>query len=214
MGKLKDMEDARELTDAEARRKERFERLKDRMAEEGYVASNLTVGIAFANVMAIVIALPVIALFVFLYLQVNSTIDIAFDPTSFIVLLAVFIALVFVHEGLHGLTWGLFAEHHWRDIEFGFIVKMLTPYCTCGEPLRRWQYLLGALMPLIALGIIPSIVAIVTGNSTLLVVGILMTLAAGGDMLIALKVATYRSTKSEVLFLDHPYQGGSVVFER
>lgn len=60
--------------------------------------------------------------------------------------------LTVVHELIHGITWGIFAEKHFQSINFGVIWKMLTLYCHCSVPLKKWQYVLGAAMPTLVLG--------------------------------------------------------------
>ena len=41
-----------------------------------------------------------------------------------------------------------------------------------------------------------------------------MILAGGGDLTILLKLLRYKSKKEEILYMDHPYECGLVVFER
>jgi hypothetical protein len=129
-------------------------------------------------------------------------------------MLAVFIALVFVHEGLHGVTWALFAENGFKDIEFGLMKELLTPYCTCAAPLKKGQYILGALMPLIVLGLIPTAAGILSGSLFWTIIGLMMVLSAGGDMLIVLKLLLWKSGAAEQRFVDHPTLAGLAAFER
>ena len=57
-----------------------------------------------------------------------------------------------IHEGIHGLTWGLLSPDGFSTIEFGLIKEYMTPYCYCGTPLTRGQYILGSMMPTLVLG--------------------------------------------------------------
>lgn len=124
--------------------------------------------------------------------------------------LLVFLAGVFVHELIHGLTWAYFAPSGWKSISFGVIWKMLTPYCHCNEPLRRRPYLWGALMPCVVLGILPLLLAMCTGYGLLLVFGILFTAAAAGDLWMAWLLLKERP---DCLVLDHPSEAGFYVIE-
>lgn len=54
-----------------------------------------------------------------------------------IALLAALFLLIVIHEAIHGLTSGIFAKGHRNAIAFGVIWEMLTPYCTCAEPLAK-----------------------------------------------------------------------------
>ena len=69
-------------------------------------------------------------------------------------------------------------------------------------------------MPLIILGIIPSIVGICIGSLKVLIFGIVMIISAGGDILLVVQILRYKSQAKEVLYVDHPTQAGGVVFER
>ena len=119
-----------------------------------------------------------------------------------------------VHELIHGLSWSLFAEHHWKDIEFGFMKQYLTPYCTCGVPLEKGAYIFGALMPLILLGILPMIAGILCGSFGILLLGIIMADSAAGDIMIVWKILRYRSEAGTIVYIDHPTQAGGVIFEK
>ena len=115
---------------------------------------------------------------------------------------------------IHSVGSHPFAAHGFKDIEFGFMKQYLTPYCTCLVPLTKGQYIFGALLPCVALGVIPMIVAILAGSFPLLFLGIVMTDSAAGDMLIVWKILRYRSEKNEIVYMDHPTQAGGVIFEK
>ena len=56
----KEQENRRPLTKAEQLRKERFEAQKAELEAQGYRTEDLTIGLVYANVMAIVLGLPVV----------------------------------------------------------------------------------------------------------------------------------------------------------
>ena len=91
--------------------------------------------------------------------------------------------------------------------------QSLNPYCACKKALKRNQYILGLLMPCIVLGIIPMIVSLFTGNLWWLAMGVLMTISAGGDLLILTLILGHKP-KREEYFLDHPTQIGLLVLEK
>jgi len=211
-------EKGRKLSDAEKRRLTRFEATCAQLAEKGYSKNELTVGIVKANVITLLIAIPVCVILVFLFFFFNDADAFrslhASSLSSLLLYLAAFLALIVIHELIHGLTWGIFAEDHFKSIEFGFMKEYLTPYCTCGVPLRKGQYILGALMPLIVLGLIPSIIAIAAGSFPLLIIGMLMIIGAGGDIIITAKILAYKKQSEDILYIDHPTEAGGVVFEK
>ncbi len=204
----------RELSPAEKRRLAAFEALSEDMIARGYRRTELTVSIVKANVFAVLLLIPLLIVGLGLFWLKNRTIGGSFMPMSALWLLVSLIVLTVVHELIHGLSWAIFAEHHWKDIEFGFMKQYLTPYCTCGVPLGKGQYIFGALMPLVLLGILPMIAGILTGSLPLLVMGIIMADAAGGDILIVWKILRYRSEAGSFVYIDHPTQAGGVIFEK
>ena len=207
-------ETARELTEAERKRLERFEALAEKMKAEGYRRTDLTISIVAANVFALVLFVPLFIGSMALFILKNSAGGIDMGPSSVFGIMIAMLVLIVVHELIHGLVWSIFAERGFKDIEFGFMVKYLTPYCTCGVPLSKGQYIAGALAPLVLLGIVPMIWGILAGSFPVLLVGIIMADSAAGDIQIVLQILRYRSGSSDVVYIDHPTQGGGVIFER
>lgn len=206
----------RQLTDAEQQRKQRYEQLSLHLEKQGYRKKEFTIGLVQANVMAIFIMLPFMVGLGLLYSRFNlispeKEVIIALPMMA--LFLAVLLLLLVLHELIHGLTWGLFAPSHFRAISFGMIWRALTPYCTCSEPLKRWQYALGGAMPTLILGVGAGILSTVLRLPWLLFLAQLMLLGGGGDCYILLKIARYRPKKPGVLLYDHPYECGFVAFE-
>ena len=206
----------RKLTEAEKRRLAHFEQVKETLIQDGYTVKELTIGIVKANVYAILMALPLCLVTVIPFILVNrGKLYFEGNPLITSVLFVItLVVLVVVHELIHGLTWSIFAQDHFKSIEFGFMKEYATPYCTCTVPLKKGAYIAGALMPLIILGIMPAVIAIFTGSFFLLAIGFVMIMAAGGDIMIVLKLLGYKSGAADVLIYDHPTQAGSVIFER
>ena len=206
----------RKLSAKEQKRLEVFEETCERLSQQGYRMSNLTVGIVKANIIVLLLTIPVVAIGVFLFTLKNPISLLKPTTQGSLLFIVLFFVLVVVHELIHGLTWSLYTEHHFKDIEFGFMKEFLTPYCTCTVPLSKRPYIMGALMPCILLGILPTTIGILWGVSLLFWIGIVMTLSAGGDLMIVMKVLAFKSqSKSEeILVYDHPTQAGSVIFEK
>lgn len=206
----------RKLSKAEKERKSVFEVLRARLEEEGYQTIELTMGTLMANVLSLVSATPFIAGLMAMFFCFNKEVswERSGDVQKAWSFLLVFMILIVVHELIHGLTWGMFAESKWKAISFGFIWQYLTPYCTCKEPLKKQQMVWGCLMPTIVLGILPSVVAIITGNVVVLYMGCLMILGGGADLIIAGRILFQKSKGRDALYYDHPYKVGTMVFEK
>ncbi|MBP5282170.1 MAG: DUF3267 domain-containing protein [Lachnospiraceae bacterium] len=207
--------ETRKLTKAEQRRLELFQKLSEELAGKGYVKKNLTttailantLGFMYGGVLGILFAIPY---FVF---GCNKTDD-TNAPLWGMLTMVLFIVLIVVHELIHGITWALGMKGGFKNIEFGFIVQYLTPYCTCKVPMRKLRYILGSMMPCITLGFLPCIVSYFTGNGYLLVIGVLMIMAAGGDLLVTQMILTHKYEGKDQLFVDHPTEIGLALFEK
>lgn len=108
---------------------------------------------------------------------------------------------VIVHELIHGITLAFFAKRGIKSIRFGMNWKWLTPYCHCVEPLKVKHYLLSTIMPLILMGLVPTIIAYLIGNGFLLAFGLLFIWAAGGDIISFFMLI---KLDKNILVYDHP----------
>lgn len=204
----------RELTEKELKRKDCFEKFNSEMQQKGYKTKNIIINPKQAKPLCLLIMLPFMALAFWIYYHVNGF-DLDCLSLGFVVALLVFITcLTILHELIHGITWGLFAKNHFHSIDFGIIWSSFSPYCTCSEPLKKWQYLLGVAMPTLVLGGGVAVVAVMANQLLLFFLAEYMILSGGGDFLIILKSMLYHTDKQESVYCDHPYECGFVVFEK
>ncbi len=206
----------RKLSKAEKERKAVFEVLRAQLEEKGYRTKELTMSTLMANILALVAAAPFILVLVVVFALLNpeTNWEFAGNISDLWMFLVVFMLLIMVHELIHGITWGICAESKFKAIAFGFIWQYLTPYCTCKEPLKKYQMILGSMMPTVILGIVPGIVASLTGSVAALYMGCLMIIGGGADIIIASKILLHRSKGKDTLYFDHPYKVGTMVFEK
>lgn len=206
----------RKLSQAEQERKAEFESVSAKLLEDGYKRTDLTVGVVKANVISLFVMLPFIAasFLAFYFANRSAEIDTSFTMLGYFGFLIGIIVLAVVHELIHGLTWGAFAEGHFKSIRFGVIWKMLTPYCACLKPLRKWQYVLGSAMPTVIIGIGLTAAAAAAGSCGLELLAVVLIAGGGGDLLIIIKALGYKSQGGDVLLYDHPYECGVVAFEK
>jgi len=76
--------------------------------------------------------------------------------------LLVLVVSVFVHEGLHGIGWGVLGGAGWDAMKFG--VKQMTPYAHCKIPLNAASYRVGAALPGLVLGVLPGVIGVIFGS--------------------------------------------------
>lgn len=207
-------EGERVLTEAERRRAARLAQLTAEYEAKGFRTCPLLISLARANVVGPLLMLPLAVLAFLLFLRFSPAGFRGLSGWELLVFLAAMAALIVVHELVHGLTWACFTENGLKSIEFGFIKKYLTPYCTCAEPLKKGQYVLGALMPLLVCGLLPALIGAFSGSLLLFLLGEVMIFAACGDVMIVGKMLAHRSGATETVYLDHPTEAGLILFER
>lgn len=206
--------DKRKLTEKELKRKNDFEKLSSEMQQKGYKIKNVVINTQQARPLCILIMLPFMALAFWIYYHVNGF-DLDCLSLGFVVALIVLIScLTTLHELIHGITWGFFAKNHFHSIDFGIIWSSFSPYCTCSEPLKKWQYLLGTAMPTLVLGGGSAVAAVMTNQLLIFLLAEYMIASGGGDFLIVLKGMLHHTDKKKSVYCDHPYECGFVVFEK
>ena len=204
----------RKLTKAESIRIKQVALTAADLEEKGYKLHNLTVSTVKANVLGIVagcvLALPFVLAFHFTTGLNNHIIK----PVYLILCPLAMIVSIVVHELIHGISWSIFTPNHFKDIAFGIMMPYLSPYCTCMAPLTKPRHIFGTVMPLILLGIIPTVIGIAAGIPMALLMGLLMIDIATGDILIIRKILAYKTSAKDVVYMDHPTDAGGVIFER
>ena len=204
---------ARKLTEKEQKRVKEFNEKSELLQSQGYIKKEVTVSVVTGNVMAFVIMLPPILVILFLFYLTGGSFYFPTLPEYFI-LLALAIVSMPIHEFIHGITWGRFAENGMKDIEYGVIWEMITPYCTCKAPLKKHEYILGSMMPAVVLGMVVAVVGICINSFFLVLLGCYNVFGGGGDFNIIFRLLRYKTENKDVIFMDHPTELGFVAFEK
>lgn len=177
---------------------------------EGYKIERRTIDIVAASKLALVIiGLSVVLLGLPFYFIWKPALAITWQGCLLFSLL--FIAGVAMHELIHGVFFGLFAESGFSSVRFGFMREYLTPYCHCSEPLKVRHYSLAALMPALLLGFLPIVAAFFVGSLFWLLFGIVFLSAAGGDLMV---VWILRKETPDTLVQDHASEPGCWVYKK
>ena len=202
------------MTEKEQKREAKTEKIIQNLLANGYTKSEKTIGMVVANFVSIFICLPFMLLDGYLFFIKNGKTWFQLSNTELLLVMLLLIAAIVIHELIHGLFMGIFAGWKWDDVEFGFSVKTLTPYCTCQAPISVGQYIVTLLMPTIVLGFIPGIAAMLTGSSMIFEFSLFMILGGGGDFLITALLLVYKRTGQEMFIIDHPTKCGFYAFEK
>jgi hypothetical protein len=137
--------------------------------------------------------------------SIGAAVD-GFLATPWIWVPALILGIV-AHELLHGLGWAAAGRLPLSAIRFGMNWKAVSPHAQCTVPLPAAAYRLGAAAPGFLLGLVPAVAGSLSGQGSLAAFGWLMTLGAGGDMVVLWLI---RSLPGSVLVQDHPTRAGCI----
>lgn len=192
------------------------------LASDGSAKRDLSISMVAANAYSLLFLFPVALLAVPYWLiwgdpfsrlasaTGDGHVSLAVSTVPVVSFIVVFFAGIVVHELLHAVSWVYLGRKPWSAIKFGVVWKALTPYAHCKEPVEVRGYRWAVAMPGIVLGLVPSLISIITGNGLLLFFGLIFTLTAAGDALILWVI---RSVEAGKLVEDHPSRAGCYVIE-
>ena len=186
-----------------------FNALKPKISIDDQGRTIYTISLDRLQIVALSFIIPILLVFGLpFYLIWNENVLTALRFRSLLFLLLFIVSGVIIHELLHGVVWALFSKYGFRSIRFGIKWEFLTPYCHCIEPLRVWQFMAGALAPVLFMGLIPALWSLVNGNTLLMFFGIFYIWTAAGDIF---AVWILRRFDHNQLILDHPDELGFIV---
>jgi hypothetical protein len=164
------------------------------------MAKEHTLKFGKANLYAFLISIPIGLILLILYSFIWSYEDYVSGLDILADYFYVFFAGIIIHEFLHIIGWAFFTSKGFKSFRIGIKLKYITLYCHVKEPLKVKHYRAGIALPLIILGIIPSLYGIFTGNGTVFSFGLLFTLMAGGDIIVLMWL---RNLDNNSYIIDH-----------
>ena len=173
---------------------------------EGYATELRTIGMLKANVMALVVLGLFCLLGVAGMYAVWGGISFGRPWSSMLFCIGIF-AGVAVHELIHGFTWMWATRSGFSHLRFGLLQGGV--YCHIDVPMSKRKYVVGALMPLLLLGVVPFLLSFATNSLWLMLFGAIFIGCAMGDVLI---VWAIRKEPPDTLVYDHPSEPGCIVY--
>ena len=174
---------------------------------EGFEPQKKTISMLVANLLAIALFVVVGALLCIPYFYLYGNNELTSWNTIFPWFLLLVVVGIVVHELVHGITWLLLTHKDFSHLSFGILPGGV--YCHIDVPMPKRQYVIGALMPLLLLGLVPTLVAFCIGSLLWLLLGIVFIVSAAGDIMI---VWAIRKEPYNVLVYDHPSEPGCLVY--
>ena len=173
---------------------------------EGYNIELRTIGMLKANIVAIVVMalLGVLGLMAMYAIWGDFSLGNPWNGMLFIIGFWVGVA---VHELIHGFTWMWVTHSSFSHLRFGLLRGGV--YCHIDVPMSKRKYVVGALMPLLLLGIVPFLLSFATHSLWLMLFGAIFIGCAMGDVLIGW---ANRHDSADTLVYDHPSEAGCVVY--
>ncbi len=117
------------------------------------------------------------------------------------ILVAIYVVGLFVHEGLHALGAILFAGKRREDISFGANFKQMLLYCHVKTPMPNKSYRGLLLLPVIVTGFIPLVISVFFGNIFLTLAFSLLVSGGAGDIIMFRSLLKH---DKDTMIIDHP----------
>lgn len=187
--------------------------IKPAFRKNKYKKRDLSISVLRAHLLSLpflILPAMIIAAFYIIFGH-NAFIKGIYNFFSFPEILFILVVGTILHELLHGITWWLFGDIHFKAIKYGFQIKSFTPYVYCRKPIRASSYRTGAMMPGLLLGFVPALIGLAAGDAWVMLFGVLFLSAAGGDFLILIMI---KDVDRESLIEDHPDNVGCFIYER
>jgi len=175
--------------------------------------TDLSVDVGKAYVYVILAVVPIVAILALIYVGLWGRANFFTGLrllTSLPNILPVLILGISLHEFLHAVGWSIFGRIPIREVKFGVMWKMLTPYAHLRNPIRAFAYKAGAISPSLVMGLLPYVLGLVIGNAWIVNFGLLFILAAGGDLLVFWKL---HGVNHDAMVIDHPTRAGCIVLD-
>ena len=184
-------------------------RVEELPVVEGYEAVKKTISMLVANLLAIGMFVVIGAVLGIAFHSIHGGMELDSWNGIFLWFVLLMLIGIAVHELIHGITWLILTHKSFRHLSFGFLPGGV--YCHIDVPMPKRQYVIGALMPLLLLGILPTLVAFCIGSFLWLLLGIVFIVSAAGDIMI---VWAIRKEPSDALIYDHPSEAGCYVYHK
>lgn len=176
---------------------------------EGYEPQKKTISMLVANLLAIGMVVVVGAVLGIAFYSIHGRIVLDSWNEELLWFILLMVLGIVIHELIHGITWLLLTHKSFRHLSFGFLPGGV--YCHIDVPMIKRHYVIGALMPLLLLGIVPTIIAFCIGSLLWLLLGIVFIVSAAGDIMI---VWAIRKEPADALVYDHPSEAGCYIYHK
>jgi hypothetical protein len=182
---------------------------------ENCIEEKIVINMVYATIFSLFVLIFSVIIFGIPYYFIwayNSEIKlfpILIDTMHRIIFICICIFGLFLHELIHGLFFGIFAKDGFKSIKIYFEKNVFTFICYCQNELKIKHFRIGTIMPLIIIGIIPTILAIIIGNTPLLIFGILYISASGGDILIIKRI--FNKNKNDLILCRKGEVGFNII---
>ena len=173
---------------------------------EGYATELRTIGMLNANIVAMLVLVLLGLLGWAAMYAIWGSFSMG-NPWNGMLFIVGFWVGVAVHELIHGFTWMWATRSGFSHLRFGLLRG--GAYCHIDVPMSKRKYVVGALMPLLLLGIIPFLLSFATNSLWLMLFGVIFIACAMGDVLI---VWAIRKEPPDTLVYDHPSEPGCIVY--
>lgn len=181
---------------------------------QGYDKEQKIVMVEKAIKQGFLIIIPFVLILIGIYYIKYGWYDLTKHPwVDYFKVMGIFFVGFAIHELLHGLLYIIFTEQRKESLSYGYDPNYLKPYCNCLEPITIKQFRIVKILPLVVTGIIPYIIAIVSGNFHLVISSAFLVGLCGVDVYILILTRKVENT-SFIVSSDNESEYGGIIYNR
>ena len=92
------------------------------------------------------------------------------------------------------------------------VKKLFTPYCIPKEILKINHWRIAVLMPLLIMGVIPTLISIFFGKIILFLCGVILIVAGSGDLWFLIEAS--RLKKDSLIYFPKPAEMVPIIYQK
>ena len=164
--------------------------------------------------LSLLITIPLCVFGYYMYHRINGEVcDLFLSIETYLKAVIVFIIDLIIYKIIYFLLYALLEKNHFRSLKIACKRYGIIPVVIVKEALSKYKYVFNFIVPFIITGIGPIILGIHLYKKFYLVIGFVMIISLGVELLKVLKII-FSKYRRNIEFIDNPVNGDLILIER
>lgn len=158
---------------------------QEQLKRSGYIKKEKSIiaNKSFKISLIITVIIGIVTFSAFLFINKGPYNEFNSPWTTYLEVLVIVIAGLFLHEFLHCMLFSIFSEEGWKSIRYGFEQNVLKFYSYSIDGVTKTQYIIARILPLIITFIIPFIISTIINNVIIAIASVALLQFCGFDII-------------------------------